>query len=376
MKSLVSRFVIAASLAGAGIGPVPALAADHPRPTLDLLARLKLGPEVLKGLEDDLKVPEAWIRAAEKEGPARINGSWTRKEGEMMNVVFRARYPKVKVQLVHAGAFNERAIKPLIAFKEGRYVVDSVSGFGGSSREYVRAGALEDMRSLPSFNNALLGNEPNGLWAGIRLRYWCMAYNTKVVDKAQLPKTWSDILTNTYWHNGRLGVTNRPQLWLAMMSSEYGLASVTKYMDRFFEAVKPQYRKEGLSAVVSLVVAGEFAATLPAGPASVKVLADKGAPVAWHCPDLVPTAVSTIGILKNNPRPYGTRIWVNWLMSREGQIAQFAADRTSPIHRGLQDVGLVVYAEELKGKKVVAEDTDNMEALHKAWDERWIKLNR
>lgn len=367
---------IAAILAVAALSSAPANAADHPKPTLDLLAKLKLSPDVLKGLDKELNIPAEWIQAAEKEGAARINGSWTRKEAAQMNAVFKARYPTVKIEMIHAGAFNERAIKPLIAFKEGRYITDAVSGFGGSRIQYVRAGAFENISNLPSFNNPIVGNDPNGGWAAIRLRYWCMAYNTKLVQKDQLPKTWSDLLTNSYWHNGKLGVSSRPQLWLAMLLTDHGMDWVTKYMDDFFNTVKPQYRKEGLSAIVSLVVAGEFAASLPSGPASVRQLADRGAPVAWHCPDKVPTAVSRVAILKGNPHPYGTRIWVNWLLSREGQIAQFAADRTSPTHKDLQDAGLVVYSSEIKGKKVVPEDFDNMEALQKAWDERWKKLNK
>ena len=374
MSTLFGKSGFFAAVTAMFLGAGAAQGADLPKATLDLLAKVKLSPDVLNGLDAELKIPDAWLAAAEKEEPARINGSWTRKEADQMNAVFNARYPKVKIQMIYAGSYNERALKPLIAYRAGRFITDAVSGFGGSRSQYVRAKAFEDIRNLPSFNNPVVGNDPDGGWAAIRLRYWCMAYNTKLVKKEELPKKWEDMLSNPYWHNGKIGVASRPQLWLAMLWTAHGSDWVMNYMDRFFDTVKPQHRKEGLSAIVGLVVAGEFVASLPSGAGSVKQLAGRGAPVAWHCPDTIPTAVSRVAILKGNPHPYGTRIWVNWLLSREGQIAQFAADRTSPSHRGLQQSGLMVYPEEIKGKKVVGEDFDSLKILQKSWDERWEKV--
>jgi ABC-type Fe3+ transport system substrate-binding protein len=289
----------------------------------------------------------------------------------MMNAVFHARFPRVKIKMIYAGSYNERAIKPLIALREGRYITDAVSGFGGSRAQYIRAKAFEDLRPLPSFKNPIEGSDPNGGWAAIRLRYWCMAYNTKLVDKKQLPEKWEDILTNPYWHNQKIGVASRPQLFLAMLWTAHGKDWVMNYMDKLFTTVKPQHRKEGLSAVVGLVVAGEFVASMPSAQGAVKQMERRGAPVAWHCPSPVPTAVSRIAILKGNPNPNGTRIWVNWLLSKEGQLAQFAADRTSPSHRGLQEAGLMVYPDAIKGKKLVGEDFDSLKPLQKAWNEGW-----
>ncbi len=371
MSFIFRTVALGAALAATALFSMSALAADLPKPTQELLAKLKLPDSILDGIEDELKVPDAWVKAAEKEGAARINGSWSRKEGEQMNKVFHARFPKVKIKMIYAGSYNERAIKPLVSLREGRYITDAISGFGGSRSQYVRVKALEDLRPLPSFKNPIEGSDPDGAWAAIRLRYWCMAYNTKLVDKKQLPEKWEDILTNPYWHNQKIGVASRPQLWLAMLWTAHGKDWVMDYMDKLFTTVKPQHRKEGLSAVVGLVVAGEFVASMPSAQGAVKQMERRGAPVAWHCPSPVPTAVSRIAILKGNPNPNGTRIWVNWLLSKEGQLAQFAADRTSPSHRGLQEAGLMVYPAAIKGKKLVGEDFESLKPLQKAWNEGW-----
>ena len=45
---------------------------------------------------------------------------------------------------------------------------------------------------------------PHGEWVGTRLNVFVQAYNTKLVKKEELPKTWED-LTDPKW-KGRLGI--------------------------------------------------------------------------------------------------------------------------------------------------------------------------
>ena len=131
-------------------------------------------------------------------------------------------------------------------------------------------------------------------------------------------------------------VGDRPQLWLLMLWKAYGQDWTTDYIDRFFRVVKPQLRKEGMNALISLNAAGEFKLTLPAADYATKLAVDKKAPIGWRCPEPIPTAVSQLGVIKGNPHPNASRLWVNWFLSKEGQIAQYAADQSPPAHRELQ----------------------------------------
>ena len=75
---------------------------------------------------------------------------------------FKERYPFIKLDYSR-GEFNARALRPLIALKEGRYVTDILTGFGGSTHHYQQADALEDLRELPGFKNPLPGTgDPDG----------------------------------------------------------------------------------------------------------------------------------------------------------------------------------------------------------------------
>jgi iron(III) transport system substrate-binding protein len=370
----IGGIAVAAALTAAL--PVAAPAADAlPKSTEKMLHELKLSPTLIAGIDNELAVPAEWIAGARKEGTVKVLGTWDPGQFATMVGPFKERYPFVRVEYSR-GDFNARALRPLIALQEGRYITDVLTGFGGSTYRYQRVGALEDLRPLPGFKNPLPGTgDPEGTWVGSRLRYWCMSYNTNLVKKDDLPKTWDDLLTNPRWRNGKIGIANRPQLWLLMLMGERGEKWTVDYIDKLFNVVKPQIRKEGQNALQSLVIAGEFEIAIPAADYRTKQYADKGAPIGWHCPDPVPLAVSQIGILKGNPHPNAARVWVNWFLSKEGQIAQYRGDLATPLHRDLQTPDFIPYPAEFVGKTIASREprSKDVEKLNAIWTDYWSK---
>ncbi|MCH8918484.1 MAG: hypothetical protein IIC52_10550, partial [Proteobacteria bacterium] len=54
----------------------PVAAAELPAATVKMLQKLKLSPDILKGLDQELKIPAAWVAGAKKEGPLKLGGTW------------------------------------------------------------------------------------------------------------------------------------------------------------------------------------------------------------------------------------------------------------------------------------------------------------
>jgi iron(III) transport system substrate-binding protein len=372
MGPILSRSAIGAMLTAALI--LPAAAAELPAATQKMLKDLKLPTDIMKGIDEELAVPGTMLDEAKREGTVKVLGSWDPPQFAKMVAPFKERYPAIKIEYDRA-SFNGRAIRPLVAMQEGRYITDVITGFGGSTQEYQAASALEDLRPLPGFRNPLAGTgDPGGTWIGARLRYWCMSYNTDKVKKADLPPTWDGLITNPAWHNGNIGVGARPQLWLLMLWGEYGEKWVDDYMNKFFNVAKPQLRKEGANALLSLAIAGEFNAAIPSAAYRTKQYVDKGAPVSWHCPEPVPLAVSQMGILKGNPHPNAARLWVNWFISKEGQIGQFYGDEASPVHKDLQIEAFLQFTDQINGRKIasrVPEMNDTNDRLFAMWNKYW-----
>jgi iron(III) transport system substrate-binding protein len=370
--NIFHRLPQACLIAGLILWAIPTNASDLPAATKKTLGDLNISPDVMQGLDKELDVPKEWIDGANREGLVKVSGSWTAEQFTSLNAAFRERYPAIKLDY-SVGTFNARAIRPLVAFKEGRYIIDIMTGFGGSVHFYQEANALEDLRSLPGFKNPIAGTgDPDGgTWVAMRLRYWCVSYNTNKVNKSDLPKTWGDLLTNSVWRNGNVGVGDRPQLWLLMLWKANGDTWTTEYIDKFFSVLKPQLRKEGMNALISLNGLGEFNMALPAADFATKQAVDKNVPVGWHCPEPIPIAVSQMGILKGNPHINAAKIWANWFLSKEGQIAQYAADQSPPVHRDLQTSDFIAFPDEIKNKKMAPATEEDIDALYDVWNKHW-----
>jgi iron(III) transport system substrate-binding protein len=351
-------------------------AAPLPKATQEILKKMKLNPLILADVDKELQVPEDWIAKAKTEGKVRVRGTPdSPEEAKLFFDSFRERYPFIDFD--YSGSNQEdRSVKTLMALRAGRVISDVVLSVGGFILEYKKARALDDLKVIPAWKTATdaAKEDPDGHWVGKSTSYWCMAYNTKMVRKADLPRKWEDLVTNPKWRGGNLGLANRPQVWALNVWAAHGESWTKDFLTRLFMEVKPQLRKEGLNLMPQLTGAGEFQAALPSSPARTSQMADEGAPVGLVCPEPLPASTASVMILKGSPNINASRIFVNWLLSKEGQIAQFAAKRFTPIHKDLQRKEFVPFADQVLGRKVsYSNPMTELEILPKLYD-HWNKL--
>jgi ABC-type Fe3+ transport system substrate-binding protein len=355
---------------------VPAAAAELPRATQRDLSELGLPPAILDGLDAELAVPAAWIEAARREGKLRLFGTWDAKENERVVQPFRERYPFIDIAYTAATDRQARSTRPLTALRQGRVLADVISGLGANIFAFRDIDALLPVADLPGFSSLPPDmRDPDGLWVGHQLNYWCTAYNKSRVAPDDLPARWEDLLQPTRWGDGRIGLGNRPNLWLLPLVGERGDDWARDYAERLF-ALKPQLRKEGMNALIQLLSLGEFDLALPVAQTRLVTQTGRGAAIGWHCPAPVPAAVQTIAIIKPTPYPNAARLYVNWLLSREGQIAQFLGTGGAPTRPALQGPALLPYAAALAGKEIAVRAPSLLEeqtwpAMQAHWDKLW-----
>lgn len=355
----------------------PAFSASLPKSTEEMLKKLKLDPAILSDIDKELQVPKGWIDGAKKEGKLRLFSTIDPPQAEVLFRPFKERYPFIAMEYSRA-SHEDRAIRTLVAFKNKRFVTDILTGLGGSFFMYKEEGALEDMRNIPNLKNNPEGTfDPEGLWVGMHLRYWCMAYNTKLVKKEALPKRWEDLLTNPLWRNGNLALGNRPQLWALVVWKVKGEKWAKDFLTKLFTEVKPQLRREGMNAMLELTAAGEFYANVPAAEYRVYQKTLDGAPVSYTCPEPVPAAVSEMGILKGAPNINAARLFINWFLSKEGQIAQYLSDFAPPVHKDLRRKEFLPFADQILGKQAGFRDPaielEVQPKLLEFWDDLWLR---
>lgn len=350
-------------------------AAELPASTKKMLAELKLDPKFLDGTEAEYEVPAAWREGAKKEGALRVTGTWEADQVAKILAPFKERYPEVRFEF-NFGTRETRSVKPLIAFKQGRYVSDIIDGVESQYFEYLKADALMPLGDLPNLKAVPAEmRDPNGYAVPHILLYWCASYNKNRVKEAELPKTWDGFLDKAVWGNKRIGIGNRPNLWLLSLWSQNGDEWGTDFVRRLFQDVRPQLRKEGMDAMISLVSIGEFDVAIPSAGYRTNQTDEKGAPVGWHCPEPVPTTVQALIALKNNPNPNSTRMYANWLLSKEGQIAQNYATYSASVRDDLQIREFLAYPEQVVGRKRALRELKLMETtwptVSKTWNKEW-----
>lgn len=354
-----------------------AAAAPLPKATQDDLKKLKLEPSLLSDIDKELTVPQGWIDGAKKERKLRIFSTFDPPQAEVVFRAFKERYPFIAIEYSRA-SHEDRAIRTVVAYKNKKILTDILTGLGGSFFMYHEIGALENLKNIPNIKNNPPGTvDPQGFWVGMHMRYWCMAYNTRQIGKADVPKKWEDFLTNPKWRNGNLALGNRPQLWALQLWKAKGESWIKDYLTKLFNEVKPQLRREGMNAVLELLAAGEFYGSVPSAEYRTHQKVLDGAPVSYTCPDPAPGAVSEMAILKGSPNINAARLFVNWFLSKEGQIAQYIADYAPPVHKGLQRKELLPFAEEILTKQIAFRDPADellvQPKLLEFWDQLWLK---
>lgn len=355
---------------------VTAAAAELPKSTQKVLAELKVDASLMNGLDAELDVPKAWIENAAKEGEVVILGTWPNKQFRVMAAPFHERYPNVKLNYHRAGT-KARGLNVIVALKEGRVIGDVITSFADAIIPYKNMKALADLSDLPGLKNVPSDYvSPDSTWVSHKISYRCIGFNTSQIKREDLPKNWDDLLTNEKLRGGKLAVSNHPNSWLLGLWHMKGEQWGENFTAKLFEDVKPQQRKEGMSAATALTVAGEFAANLPAPEWQVQNYIDKGAPVGLVCPEPVPITVSPIAMLDQSKNKNGAKLFINWILSREGQIMQYYDSYVIPAHKDLDQPRFNSVYDQIKGKtKSIRDDAilggPLQKKMLKAWRTHW-----
>src|SRR5207244_13404066 len=136
-------------------------------------------------------------------------------------------------------------------------------------------------------------------WAGPRVYIFVQAYNTRLVSKAELPKSYADLLQPRW--KGRIAIEGKEQEWFYTVVQAMGEAQGLKLFRQL--AANGLQVRMGNALLTNLVSAGDvpFALTLYSYlPEQAK---RAGAPIDWIA--LAPTIAATdaVGIAARAPPP-------------------------------------------------------------------------
>lgn len=147
-------------------------------------------------------------------------------------------------------------------------------------------------------------------------------YNTDLVDPADAPKTWSDLL-DPKW-KGQLALTD-PRAAPSYNSYMFALGNSPDYGLDFLEGIAAQEPAlfDSGNPLAEQVSAGAYMIGLQPHVTNSAALIADGAPLKHVIPDDPPhgAAINCAGILADAPHPNAAKVFLNFLMSPEAQSA-------------------------------------------------------
>src|SRR4051812_10705362 len=158
------------------------------------------------------------VAAAKKEGTLTLYTTIAEKDLPTLIKPFETKYG-IKVNVWRAGT-DKVLQRTLVEAKANRHEVDVVH-FGSPEMEaLLREKVLQPVNS-PAYRDLVAGAVPkHHMWAATLLSVWVQAYNTNIVKKADLPKTYQDLL-DPKW-KGKLGIEAKDEDWFASVIDHLG----------------------------------------------------------------------------------------------------------------------------------------------------------
>jgi iron(III) transport system substrate-binding protein len=254
------------------------------------------------------------IEGAKKERTVNVYTSAQTTDFNMLVAAFEKKYG-VKVVVWRAGSENivNRAVQETRA---NRFTVDVVETNGPELESLHRENILQVVKSPYLVDLIAPAILPHHEWAGSRLNVFVQAYNTKLVKKADLPKTWEE-LANPKW-KGKLGIEQEDSDWLAGVFGDIGDARARKVFKDIVTANGMSVRK-GHTLLTQLIVSGEVPLALTVYNYKAQQLKVQGAPIDWFTIGNAIARPNGIAVARKAPHPHAAVLFYDFELSPEGQ---------------------------------------------------------
>lgn len=296
------------------------------------------------------------VAAAKKEGTMTLYTTIAEKDVPKLIQPFEDKYG-IKVVVWRAGT-DKVLQRTLAEANANRNEVDAVH-FGSPEMEALSREKVLMRVDSPVYADLQPGSvPPHHEWAATLLSVWVQAYNTNLIKKADLPKTYKDLL-NPKW-KGMLGIEAKNQDWFAAVVDINGGGDKGLKYFQDLVAINGISPRKGHTLLTNMVVSGEVPMALTVYnymPAQAK---DKGAPIDWFALEPAIARSNAVGVARKAPHPAAALLFHEYMLTQ-----------AQPVLTSLDYVPTNTKVESpLKGIKLMI--TDPIRSLDE--DEKWSKL--
>ena len=289
-------------------------------------------------------------KGAKKEGTFILYGTTAVDHGNKILAGFRHRYPFLETKYYRAGT-TALLRKILTEARSGRYEPDVMNIAPGAAYELRRVGLVEKYRS-PNRSALMQGMaDKDGYYTAWQHIVVVIAYNTELVEKKDVPKSYEDLLRPRW--KGKIHLDTQDADWFHTLLEYWGEEKGLDYMKKL-STQDPQIRT-GHTLGAQLLAAGEFHISPLLYGYRVSQMMAQGAPLDIVFIDPVISKPRGLTLAKHASHPYTAILYLDWMLSEEAQ--KLVGDKLgrSPTRRGITSK-----YERLDYPKFVTVDSDTL----------------
>jgi iron(III) transport system substrate-binding protein len=250
------------------------------------------------------------LAAARKEGSITFYTTIAEKDLPTIVGPFEKKYG-IKLNIWRAGT-DKVLQRTLSEAAARRFEVDAIH-FGSPEMEALHREKVLQPVASPHFKELISGALPaHREWVATTLSVWVQAYNTNLIKKEELPRSYRDLL-DPRW-KGKLGIEAKNQEWFWTVSDELGGDAGVKFF-RDLVARNGMSVRQGHSLLTNMVVSGEVPLALTVYNFLAEGAKQRGAPVDWFAIEPAVARSNAVGIARRAPHPNAALLFYDYMIT-------------------------------------------------------------
>jgi iron(III) transport system substrate-binding protein len=261
------------------------------------------------------------VERAKAEGEVVLYTAWGLDTVQVLQKGFTQKYPFLKVNVLRMR--SERLLsRTIVEHRQKIYQADVFSGSQLAMLNHKKEGHLQKYISPEQAAFPREYKDPEGYWTAVHIDTRVLAYNTKLIARSEAPKTYEDLLQPKW--KGKMAIDEAEYIMygtiLEMMGREKGRAFMKKLSQQELSL------RSGHSLLTQLLIGGEYPIYADGFGNNIEQFKAKGAPIDWIGLEPVIVSLYPAGMAVNAPHPNAAKLFVDFLLSKEGQqVGKLAA---------------------------------------------------
>jgi iron(III) transport system substrate-binding protein len=181
-----------------------------------------------------------------------------------------------------------------------------------------------------AISDALVDSE--GYWSGFYINPYVLGYNTNIVTREEIPKSYDELL-EPRWKGNRITIDSTAHGLLRGLAATWGKDKAVAYLKRLAEQ-QPVMARASITAVDSMHT-GNVAMVLARAPVIQGYKNKLGSPIDWTIFEPVIAQIDAVMLSAHAPHPNAARLFVDFALSKEGQSALGSVQQI-PVRRDIE----------------------------------------